>query len=421
MDDNMTNEIVEEEVEPTVEPPLYQISEGYIRYWEVLWKLKLGLFSFQLLTGVVNFVLNTYIVCLITFNKHFRKLEFYPLAVNSFVDIWGATLVVVPHEFILLSTLFDMHKFEHVFTGGIWDTMRQWYYLSGFGPECTFYFFRVVFSQYTTGPCVLLLALDRFCAVCMPHRVKDILTRKVRQVLCGGLTVMLIAIFICSCARMKYKWDNGYRLCYSTMYKTFERKIVLDTIFFLVIPGFLSFCMYSAVGWELMKRRRSSKHIRNRNLTIAFLFSTVFWLVCWTPATVEYALRMTRGLLKGRNTLNQTFFWYIFGQIKETLHGNLTNKQLVVTNFVQRLQDPIFLAHAYINPLLILFISRRFQEPARQWWRKHIGWYITKAEPISNSGQGPSTTLGSTNATNGVTKGSSQGVIEGAKNGHANI
>ena len=47
MDDNMTNEIGEEEVERTVEPPLYQISEGYIRYWEVLWKLKLGLFSFQ--------------------------------------------------------------------------------------------------------------------------------------------------------------------------------------------------------------------------------------------------------------------------------------------------------------------------------------------------------------------------------------
>ena len=56
----------------------------------------------QFVTGALSMGLNGYIVAIFAISSHFRKLEYYPLALNCLVDMFGAGIVAIVAEVGLL-------------------------------------------------------------------------------------------------------------------------------------------------------------------------------------------------------------------------------------------------------------------------------------------------------------------------------
>ena len=52
----------------------------------------------QFVTGALSMALNGYIVAIFAISSHFRKLEYYPLARNCLIDIFGAGIVAIVAE-----------------------------------------------------------------------------------------------------------------------------------------------------------------------------------------------------------------------------------------------------------------------------------------------------------------------------------
>ncbi|XP_075253178.1 uncharacterized protein LOC142344976 [Convolutriloba macropyga] len=248
------------------------------------------------------------------------------------------------------------------------------YYATDLKIDCVFSHLRALLTQYTTGPCILLLAVDRYISVCWATRAKQILSQKTRRFLCLALLFLNIAIFITAPTRalLVYYRSGRQRLsCETMMYSKYETKIVADLVMFYAIPAFVSIFLYSFTGYQLLSSRNNKK-IRNRNLTIALIASTVYWFLCWLPNAFLSIYSRVRGTSSG---LYQQEYWYYV--LSEYRHM-------------------VYLSHAFCNPLFILFVSRRFQEPFFNWTRKHLGF--CKAHNVFKRISKTTSTSGKTNS-----------------------
>ncbi|XP_063721539.1 neuromedin-B receptor-like [Symsagittifera roscoffensis] len=208
------------------------------------------------------------------------------------------------------------------------------------------------------------------------------MSRKVRMVLCWAITALLVAVFAAASTRVWINFGTNYVSCTSMMYKSAHVKNLLDTVFFYLVPALISLTLYSVTGYRLMGASRNRK-LRNRNLTIALIFSTVFWIICWAPQSYYY-LYSTYAIGE------KDFGWKIY-------------KQDLGFFVLEEMKTSLVMSHAYVSPLLILFISRKFQEPFRRWWHKYVASKIWGAEK-TYIGPMPSTSAGSTNGTSADTE-----------------
>ncbi|XP_063721970.1 uncharacterized protein LOC134848439 isoform X2 [Symsagittifera roscoffensis] len=339
------------------------ISYGYWDYLLIKWKIRAGSLTVMSFTGLLTLVLNTYIVCLFLFARQFRKLEYYPLALNSFVDIFGSGLIPPITEFMFATYEFNYERGRDAFTGYFFRYFGERYQNNYRVANCLAYFLRYLSAQYATGPCVLVLALDRYLAVCWPHQVKQILTRRVRVAICTTITLIILFIAIASSAIVSKNLLDGGSTCTTMIWGDLLTRNNMDGLLFYLLPASISCVLYCITGYRLTQMR-GSQRVRNRQLTIALILSTVFWMVCWAPQTAVAFYDNTIMDNFNFEYYNQTMFYYI----------------------MQEMMALSFLSHAYVSPLLILFISRKFQEPFRRWWQISI---IAKLKGVEKVYQGP--------------------------------
>ena len=111
----------------------------------------------------------------------------------------------------------------------------------------------------------------------------------------------------------------------------------IETILFFGIPAFLSCILYFLVGRDLANK---SRHVtRNRVLTVAFLLSWLFWILCWTP---NY-------LIIGITNLSSQYGYY-FRQY--TARGI----------WVETFRIPLLLLYSHLNPIVYLIVLKKFQK-----------------------------------------------------------
>ena len=121
---------------------------------------------------------------------------------------------------------------------------------------------------------------------------------------------------------------------------------IFDNILFFFIPGFVSLALYCMIGRILMKTRK--QRMRNRNLTIAFLTACVFWIIFSLPRFLlleHWALYIEKDLNRYRIQGWLYFIWF-------------------------RTANLLYSSFSMLNPLIFLFISRKFQKPIRSLGRK---------------------------------------------------
>ncbi|XP_063721745.1 atypical chemokine receptor 3-like [Symsagittifera roscoffensis] len=333
----------------TTTPYMNRFSQGYLDYELSEWKLKLAILVVTFVTGALSMGLNGYIVAIFAISSHFRKLEYYPLALNCLVDMFGAGIVAIVAEYMDSTYSFNYDKGDWAFDGPLLRVIRKTY-VKDYRVSCLLTHLRFLFTQYANPPCLLLLAIDRYVAVCWATRAKQIMTKTVRVVSCSLVTLLILAIFVAAPARTLHKYysQNGYLDCDSMMYKDPKVRSLVDGIVFYLAPAVLCLVLYGRTGYVLMQSK-GSKQIRNRNLTVAFILSNVFWIVCYIPQHV-LTLYGNHIIDSNRDLLKQSKAYYIGSDLRHIS----------------------YLAHSYVSPLLILFISRRFQEPFRRWWSRKV-------------------------------------------------
>ncbi|XP_063721810.1 uncharacterized protein LOC134848338 [Symsagittifera roscoffensis] len=148
------------------------------------------------------------------------------------------------------------------------------------------------------------------------------------------------------------------------MYSDPKVKLYVDGIFFYLLPSLVCIVLYCFTGYQLMKSK-GNKKVRNRNLTIAFLLSNLIWIIVWIPQMYAASLTVFKQL-SFAETMKQPFSYYI----------------------INRYRFLSYVSHSYANPILVLFISKRFQEPIKRLgiWGKIQSTYSGVASTAGSSG-----------------------------------
>ncbi|XP_075253197.1 uncharacterized protein LOC142344995 [Convolutriloba macropyga] len=338
-------------------------SDGFWRYSAIEWKLRTFAVCTTFSVGSLSVLLNAYIVGIFLFYPEFRKVEFYPLALNSFVDIFGCGIIVMISDLFTLGFSWNYDIMDYAYNGKFIRKIGE-LYENNILYQCSFHHLRLLLTQYCTGPCVLFLAFDRYFAVCWSTRAQRIMSRNVKIICAAAITLILISIYISAPLRTVLVYDNGKgRLqCDAMMYKSAFRKVIVDTVVFYCGPAFISLVLYIRVGAILLKTK-SKQAVRNRNLTIALLFSTLYWIACWFPATFQ-TVRASITFESQYDFFGQKFSYYIFEEACILL----------------------LLSHAYINPIILMFVSRKFQQPMRRWFNRSVSTKFSKLFSTTSSG-----------------------------------
>ena len=148
-------------------------------------------------------IFNVYFVASIIFSKRLRRLDMYPVAFQAFCDI------------LIGQSLFRQKIAEiRDETGG--TTLARPLMIQ-FANHCGA--FKVIdeflvrkLSVYSTGFCLLVIAIDRYIQVCHPFDSSRILSPRNRKVLAALLTTFVLGYtamdFTCRCTR--HECSNCY-------------------------------------------------------------------------------------------------------------------------------------------------------------------------------------------------------------------
>ena len=143
--------------------------------------------------------------------------------------------------------------------------------------------------------CTLALAIDRYITVCMASDARRIMTVKVRITMCLGIIFAFITVCSASLLRITYRIvEHDEYSCLELIYGTMLTRYFVDGILFFLLPALISLLLYIRVGLTLARARGSTQTpSRNRNLTIAFIFSCCFWIICWLLTFVTMIVDVT--------------------------------------------------------------------------------------------------------------------------------
>ena len=79
----------------------------------------------------------------------------------------------------------------------------------------------------------------------------------------------------------RYKRKMYFLAQCDSLYSRDSRRLVFEIIICFAFPAIVSGMLYARIIFRLLKRKKETA--RNRSLTVAFLLSWLYWIICWTP------------------------------------------------------------------------------------------------------------------------------------------
>ena len=308
-------------------------------------------FFFKVLSGFLTCILNLYLLLAILVEKKLRSLAFFPIALQAFCDILVGqsvsrhSLADVTDGYVTKSED-GSWIFRNPYAGTIEHTVHKMIFPSEtvFGKSLS-NFLNNEFNLFSTPYCILVIAVERYVMVCWPFRSKKLLTTRNRFFIGVFLTlfVPIYSFLMFACENIYYLADqNYYDYFYRVCYKSLFRKNLAHLIVFFIFPAFLTLILYSMVGIRLAKSRANQS--RNRDLTVAFLISCALWIILWTPKTTEDIL-----------------YWY-----NPSLVLYYTDSFKLASFILNHFSHACFVLYSLINPMVLIFVTRNFQKPFKQ-------------------------------------------------------
>ena len=215
---------------------------------------------------------------------------------------------------------------------------------------CALETFNYAGPEYSTGVCMLALAVQRFILVRMPFKAKAILTTKfykiVTIVLLTFAGVMTVGTVVFS--MLKKILDNE---CTPYYYSSTRVQGIVESTIFLFIPAFICVVLYSQVGVALW--HSVSMQARNRQLTILFIISCVTWILLWVPSKVFYILYDSWEFdLKSYEILTKRSHGYFI---------------------IQGFYHCVYLAFSALNPIIFILCCTPTQQPLKSFAQRLRG------------------------------------------------
>ena len=313
---------------------------------------------FKVSTGVTAALMNAYLLGAITLEKELRTVNKYPIAVQALCDT--CTALSFTHkslQIILMQRIsYDSAKFIHDGTIGDWLRSNSFFNPNCLG-SCRFWgdllrFGRSRLNYYSTGFCMIAIALERYILICRPFSAKRLLTKHKRRFIAVLLTGSIISVslhhFFCV-------WGYVFGADLKTFRSVvcfFGRKDLLAALFYtitFIAPSILTCSLYILVH-KVLAITKSNRR-RNNDLTRAFICSSVLWVVLWLPNITTNLLRL----------------------IGSKLEANTPNKvplPLILADYLAYFDLEFFLLQTLVNPAVFVFVSREFQKPMRKMLQK---------------------------------------------------
>ena len=239
-------------------------------------------------------------------------------------------------------------------------TGRFWYDIQRLNLQVLFWncyssFLLTRVPETFTGLRTLVLAVDRFILIVLPLRAAQLLTKKNRIIVYTLLTVPALALTAFEAVK-KLEQDVAYNapkdvclLFPDIELLSFTNISHATALVFYLTPGVLSLLLYSGVSYVLLKKPTNAG--RNKVLTIALLFSCIFWLLSWGLA---YWLRFSS---YGPSGLVSDFIKCVAGLVEPEYVSQEAGLLL-------SLSTPIIqVFSSLMNALCLLVICKMFWEP----------------------------------------------------------
>ena len=144
--------------------------------------------------------LNLLLILFIFMNKEFRSLNYSPVVIQALSDIIGpgvANLIFESRVHKKLNDIVSRPNYEdspHNF-----ETLEKLTRIKG-GAACILGLLRMFLSEYTTGPCILATAYNRYASAC--HPTKQLLTKPVLRAIIISILMFTAFAFLANFSHM---------------------------------------------------------------------------------------------------------------------------------------------------------------------------------------------------------------------------
>ena len=161
----------DEKWEDFLDMPKEAFFEGYgIRLdgvFKVVMKTK---FALQLFLSTVCILFNGFFVTFLLSKKQFRSWMFFPLILQSIIDIFSAGFMNVLFENVRRLQILQLVERQIVWVGEPRAAIHDIMFLSRLRVTvyCFLGFSRMLLNEYSTGYCILTIAFFRYMGVCRP-------------------------------------------------------------------------------------------------------------------------------------------------------------------------------------------------------------------------------------------------------------
>ena len=250
---------------------LYENSDyGYLE-----WEREPIVRAFTVKTMITCFMSFLYIVfnsLLFTFllsKTEYRNLQFFPVFVQTAVDILGPGAANLVYEVIAYRGITDLSTNRvmslSLVSRGIHLGMLEDYSRVHDVNGCILTFFRSLLNEYTTGLCVVATAFIRYILICRPTSTlfndKKALIGIAIAIVLGGVSALLVN-FILMAAHFLEKMTSYdrmrifYEKCEAVSHRQTTR-LVLESCLFFGLPALSSLIFYALIGVKLLSRNDS--------------------------------------------------------------------------------------------------------------------------------------------------------------------
>ena len=234
-------------------------------------------FCSQIMGALVSLFINISLIVLALAIRDVPKLVLFPVMLNALFNIICCGLVNIA------STIFTLVAHHVYFADGphtTWLTDFLWY---NPGLACARDFLLMIVSEYSTGFCVLALAVERFASVFVNSKKTTRGLKISRRLICLSLMVVVALLLMVAA----YASSTSYNMysCVAHYYGHEYSRVVIDGLLFFLAPAMMSGCLYTLVGIELASKDCEMKK-RDKILTIGFIVSFGMWIFFWAPKWV---------------------------------------------------------------------------------------------------------------------------------------
>ena len=238
-----------------------------------------------LITCFMSFVCIVFNSLLFTFllsKREYRNLKFFPVFVQTAVDILGPGAANLIYEviaymgitgFVTDAAMSLSSLYFRGFDLGMLEDFSRVRDMKG----CILTFFRSLLNEYTTGLCVVATAFIRYILVCRPtstlFKNKKALIAIAVAIVLGGVSALCANLIVMTAHFLENMTSYDririfYVKCDDVSHRETTR-LVIESCLFLGLPALFSMILYTLVGVKLLSRNDS------------FLFSHTFKIQCY--------------------------------------------------------------------------------------------------------------------------------------------